>query len=93
MSQTIDPIEHMADEASQKMLANVEISEREFQAVLFQWSVRRIQECNQRLAETLTSGNGNQGKKRMDVVRRHGPSAGIGAGLATIVAVVRELLG
>lgn len=90
MAMPHDPIEHMADEATQKMLANEEITEREFQAVLFQWSVRRIQACNQELAETLTNNNDNGGK--MATVKRHGPSAGAGFGLASVLAFLREFL-
>ncbi len=89
MNEITDPIEHMADEATQKMLTNQEISDREFQAVLFQWSVRRIQTSNQELAETLTSQNNNGGK--MATVKRHGPSAGAGFGIAGLLAFLREI--
>lgn len=85
-----DPIENMADEATQKMLNGVDISEREFQAVLFQWTVRRIQSSNQELAETFNNGDTNGG--RLGVVKKHGPSAGAGFTVASVLAFLRELL-
>ncbi len=90
MAQPHDPIENMADEAAQKMLNGVDINEREFQAMLFQWTVRRIQQSNQDLAESMTNGKPKNGK--MDSVKRHGPSAGAGFGLASMLAFLREFV-
>ena len=87
MSGMTDPIQHMATEATQKMLNGVEINEREYQAVLFHWTVTRIESSNQELVEAM-SGNGG----RRNFVKKQGPAAGAGFGVASVLAFLRDVV-
>ena len=85
-----DPIEHMAREAEQRMLADGvnALTDKEFTLVLSHWSVRRMERSHAEQVKQITNGNG--GKK--GVLKRHAPSAGAGFSLAAAMAFIRDFI-